>query len=108
MVFALVVVLFAVLLDAGRLEEEDSLLRDCRPPTTPPMIATASMIAKIRPRSSQKCFCRRPQILFSGDGAGSRPSSTSLGPTGDIGLRVPSGDVGIPMGMPACASFSLR
>ena len=106
------VVLFVIFLDAGWPDDEDFPLRDCSPPTTPPMTAAARMIARTRPKSSQKCFCRRPHILFSGGGDDPRPSSLSLVPVGDIGLSVPSGDVGtpigIPAGIPACARSSLR
>ena len=110
--FALLVELFVVLLDAGCPDGEDFPFRDCSPPTTPPTIAAASTMARTRPKSSQKCFCRRPHILFSCGGGESRASSSSLGPIGDMGLSVPSGEVGIaigtPTGMPACACFSLR
>ena len=109
MLFALFVVLFVVSLDAGCPDDEE---RDCSPPTTPPMIVAARMIARTRPKSSQKCFCRRPHIFFSGGGGDPRLSSVSLSPVGDIGLSVPSGDIGtplvIPTGIPACACFSLR
>ena len=99
------------LLDAGCADEEDFPWRDCSPPTTPPMIPAARTSARIRPESSQKCFCRRPHILFSGGGADLTPSSISIGPVGDMGLSVLSGDVGMPIGMPqgtpAWACFSL-
>ena len=96
------------LLDAGCLDEDDCPWRDCSPPTTPPMIAAATTRARMRPESSQKCFCRRPHILFFPEGEDRIPSSISLGPVGDSGLSVPSGDVGIPMGAPkpACSCFS--
>ena len=107
-VFAPFVALFVVPLDAGCPDGEDFPLCDCSPPTTPPTITAARTIATTRPRSSQKCFCRKPHILFSAGGGGLEPSSISLTPVGDIGLSVPSGDVGIPIGIPLCACFSLR
>ena len=51
------------------------LLRACNPPTTPPMIATATRSANIKPKNSQNLFRLRPQIFGSGGMDGGESTS---------------------------------
>ena len=91
--------LVLVSLEAGgdEVDERESPLRACNPPTTPPIIAAAIRSASSRRKSSQNRFRFKPSIFRSG-GTGGGAVKTSFGvivlvgrffdgTSGEIGLK---------------------